>query len=62
MKALEVQTEGDTVIEEKQVRDIEKNCKPHLRQFNRMFNVGAAHGQEGMIAHASTSTNVPPPS
>jgi hypothetical protein len=33
----------------------------HLRQFNRMFRVGATWGHEERIAGASTSTNVPPP-
>ena len=32
-----------------------------MKQFNKMFNVGATHEQEGRISAATTSTNTPPP-
>ena len=61
MQALEAHTAGDIVVDGKRVKDIEENCNQHLKQFNKMFSVGAAHGQKKRIAHASTATNVPPP-
>ena len=32
-----------------------------MKQFNRIFNVGAAHGHESRVTKATTSTNTPPP-
>ena len=33
----------------------------HLRQFNKMFSVGATFGHEQRVSNASTATNVPAP-
>jgi hypothetical protein len=33
----------------------------HLKQFNRMFRVGATWKHESRVAGASTSSNIPPP-
>ena len=52
---------NDKKINKQKVRSIESKCNDHLRQFNKMFSVGAAYGQEDRIAHASTATNVPAP-
>ena len=33
----------------------------HLKQFNKMFQVGSDNNQEDRVNKASTSSNVPPP-
>ena len=60
-KALEKHVENDIKIDQKKVRKIENDMNNHMRQFNRMFRVGATWGHEDRIAGATTSTNVPPP-
>ena len=61
-EALEPHVKDDTVINEKKVRQIENEMNNQLRQFNKMFEVGAAWGHEDRVTGASISTNVPPPS
>ena len=61
-QALEPHIRGDKVIDVKKVRQIENDMNNQLRQFNKMFEVGAAWGHEDRVTGASTSTNVPPPS
>ena len=51
----------DDKIDTKKVKVIERKCNHHIKQFNRMFKVGATWGHEGRVANATTSTNVPPP-
>jgi hypothetical protein len=51
----------DTRIDKKKVISLENKCNHHLKQFNRMFCVGATRGLERRVADATTSTNVPPP-
>ena len=62
---LEAHTAGDIVVDGKRVKDIEENCNQHLKQFNKMFSVGAAHGQgkkNSTCFHCyqcATSTKIP---
>ena len=61
-KAIKVHTENDTKINMSQVEQIETEMNRQLKQFNKMFQVGAAHPRDkDRINIASTSTNVPPP-
>ena len=60
-KALDEHIKDDLRIEMKKVRKIEVEMNNQIRQFNKMFRVGATWGHEDRIAGASTSTNVPPP-
>ena len=61
LNVLSEHTINDKKIEYRDVREVEKKCNDHLKQFNKMFAVGEAFGQEDRITHASTATNVPPP-
>ena len=58
--ALKEHVQNDTKINEKKVKDLEKKCNSHLKQFNKMFCVGSTWGHQGRVARASTATNVPP--
>ena len=60
-EALYKHVENDTKINKKKVKSLENKCNHHLKQFNRMFCVGATRGLERRVADATTSTNVPPP-
>ena len=60
-EALNEHIEKDTEVNEKKVRELEKKCNDHLKQFNKMFSVGATFGHQGRVANASTATNVPAP-
>ena len=58
---LKEHTEKDRKVTENKVEELEKKCNDHLKQFNKMFSVGAAFGHEGRVANVSTATNVPAP-
>ena len=59
--ALHEHVVNDRRIDNKKVRSIEMKCNHHIKQFNRMFHVGATWGHERRVANATTATNVPPP-
>ena len=61
LDALNEHIENDTKVNEKKVRNIERKCNHHMKQFNRMFRVGATWRHQRRVANATTSTNVPPP-
>jgi hypothetical protein len=61
LEVLNEHTANDKKITKQKVKSLENKCNDHLRQFNKMFSVGATFGQEDRIAHASTATNVPAP-
>ena len=54
-------TERDKEIDEKKVGQIEGQVNHHMRQFNKMFKVGATHEHESRVTGATTSTNIPAP-
>ena len=54
-------TERDNEIDERKVRQIEGKINHHMRQFNKMFRVGATHEHESRVTGATTSTNIPAP-
>ena len=54
-------TEADVEIGMEDVKKIEENMNDHLRQLNKIFNVGEKWNQQKRVAEASTSTNVLPP-
>ena len=51
----------DTHVDKKKVRSIKIKCNNHIKQFNKMFCVGASWGHQKRVTNATTSTNVPPP-
>ena len=61
LEVLGEHTKNDVKINETKVKSLENKCNDHLKQFNKMFCVGVAHGHEDRISHASTATNVPAP-
>ena len=54
---LKEHTEKDRKVTENKVKELEKKCNDHLKQFNKMFSVGVAFGHEYRGANASTATN-----
>ena len=54
-------TERDTEVDEKRVKQIENKVNQHMRQFNKMFNVGATSHHESRVTGATQSTNTPAP-
>ena len=61
LDALKKHTVNDRKIDKKTVKTLENRCNDHLKQFNKMFSVGATFGHEQRVANASTATNVPAP-
>ena len=61
LDALKEHTVNDRKIDKKTVKTLENRCNDHLKQFNKMFSVGATFGHEQRVANASTATNVPAP-
>lgn len=61
LEELNKHTLNDKKISRKKVKQLENKCNDHLKQFNKMFCVGAAFGHEARVGHASTATNVPAP-
>ena len=57
MEALNEHTLNDRKINKKKVKTLENKCNDHLKQFNKMFSVGATFGHEGRVPNASTATN-----
>ena len=60
--AVHKHTEKDEEVEEEdRVRQIENKINQHMRQFNKMFQVGKTNEHEGRVMAATISTNTPPP-
>ena len=60
-ETLQEHVQDDTKISAKKVRDLERKCNSHLKQFNKMFRVGETWRHQKRVSDASTATNVPPP-
>ena len=61
-EAITVHTANDEEIDDSKLRKIETSMNDHLRQLNKIFEVGAKWNHQDRVAEASTSTNVPAPS
>ena len=61
VEAVKPHTANDEEIESEKVKKIETKVNQHMRQFNKMFQVGSAHGHEDRVTAATLSTNTPPP-
>ena len=60
--AVRKHTEKDEEVEDEDiVRRIENKVNQHMRQFNKMFQVGKSHEQEGRVVAATISSNTPAP-
>ena len=60
-EAISVHTAKDIEIDQERVKGIETTINQHMKQFNKMFNVGTTFEQEERVSAATTSTNTPPP-
>ena len=60
--AVHKHTEKDEELkEDDRVRVIENKINQHMRQFNKMFQVGKNHEHEGRVMAATISSNTPAP-
>ena len=60
-EALMDHTMKDIEVGHDKVKQIENTMNHHMKQFNRMFNVGSAHNHESRVTSATHSTNMPAP-
>ena len=60
-EAIMSHTTKDLEIEGSKVRQIENRMNQHIKQFNKMFKVGATHDHERRVEGATHSTNTPAP-
>ena len=61
IETLMTHTTGDVEINSEGVKIRENKINLHMRQFNRMFQVGVQHGHEERVTGATLSTNIQPP-
>ena len=54
-------TVNDNEVERERVRQVENRVNQHMKQFNKMFNVGRDHEHERRVEMATRSTNTPAP-
>ena len=59
--AVEQHSNKDEEIDEGRVKKIENVMNHHMKEFNKMFQVGSRQGHEDRIQGATTSTNTPAP-
>ena len=60
-EAVMLHTQKDKEIEKDRVKQIENRMNQHMKQFNKMFNVGQDHQHENRVEMATHSTNTPAP-
>ena len=60
-KAIMKHTEKDLEIREDRVKQIENRINQHMKQVNKIFNIGKSHDHQHRVAGATTSTNTPAP-
>ena len=60
-EAVMIHTRNDKQIDEDKVRQIENKMNQHMKQFNKMFQVGTENGHEQRVEMATRSTNTPAP-
>ena len=54
-------TQKDELVGKERVRQVEGKMNQHMKQFNKMFRVGAEHEHERRVESATHSTNTPAP-
>ena len=61
--AIEEHTKNDIMIDDNKVKQVEHKLNLHMRQFNKIFQVGTTLGQDNKnrVTGATISTNTPPP-
>ena len=60
-KAIRKHTEKDQEIKEERVKQIESKVNQHMKQINKIFNIGMNNDHQHRVAGATTSSNTPAP-
>ena len=60
-EAVMVHTRNDKKIEEDKIKQVENKMNQHMKQFNKMFQVGTKNEHEKRVEMATHSTNTPAP-